>query len=400
MLNVRKLLPNKAERENKEEDSRNYGALIHKHRLAVFTRTLVILLVLSGLGVLIYIQLKNQIYTSYSVVSSVEKEQYDGTVCLSYENGFLSYSNDGISYTDMRGNAIWNQAYEMQAPMVRVSGTRIAVADYNGHIVYNIDQTGNYVEIDTNLPIRELAVSESGIVAAVLEDTDATWIYLYDSMGERIAYLRTTMGRSGYPAALALSPDGKLLAVSYISVDNGAARSSVAFYNFSSVGQNYVDNFASGADYADAVIPYLNFMDNDTSFAVADNRLIIYTGDQRPKSAADVLLDEEIQSVFYNETSIGLVFLDTTGAGKYRLDIYNTSGLVETSFYFDMDYKDIVLWKDTIIIYNETQCILANTNGVERFQGEFEKPYLLFSPVKRNRYLAVSKESIDLIEMN
>ena len=39
MLNVRKLLPNKAERENKEEDSRNYGALIHKHRLAVFTRT-------------------------------------------------------------------------------------------------------------------------------------------------------------------------------------------------------------------------------------------------------------------------------------------------------------------------------------------------------------------------
>ena len=284
--------------------------------------------------------------------------------------------------------------------MVRVSGTRIAVADYNGHIVYNIDQTGNYVEIDTNLPIRELAVSESGIVAAVLEDTDATWIYLYDSMGERIAYLRTTMGRSGYPAALALSPDGKLLAVSYISVDNGAARSSVAFYNFSSVGQNYVDNFASGADYADAVIPYLNFMDNDISFAVADNRLIIYTGDQRPKSAVDVLLDEEIQSVFYNETSIGLVFLDTTGAGKYRLDIYNTSGLVETSFYFDMDYKDIVLWKDTIIIYNETQCILANTNGVERFQGEFEKPYLLFSPVKRNRYLAVSKESIDLIEMN
>ena len=138
MLNVRKLLPNKAERENKEEDSRNYGALSHKHRLAVFTRTLVILLVLSGLGVLIYIQLKNQIYTSYSVVSSVEKEQYDGTVCLSYENGFLSYSNDGISYTDMRGNAIWNQAYEMQSPMVRVSGTRIAVADYNGHIVYNI----------------------------------------------------------------------------------------------------------------------------------------------------------------------------------------------------------------------------------------------------------------------
>ena len=70
------------------------------------------------------------------------------------------------------------------------------------------------------------------------------------------------------------------------------------FYNFSSVGQNFVDNFASGADYVDAVIPYLTFINGDTAFAVADNRLVIYSGDQRPKSTADVSLEEEIQSSF------------------------------------------------------------------------------------------------------
>ena len=78
-------------------------------------------------------------------------------------------------------------------------------------------------------------------------------------------------------------------------------KGSVAFYNFSSVGQNFVDNFASGADYVDAVIPYLTFINGDTAFAVADNRLVIYSGDQRPKSTADVSLEEEIQSIFYNE---------------------------------------------------------------------------------------------------
>lgn len=133
------------------------------------------------------------------------------------------------------------------------------------------------------------------MVAAVLEDTNITWIYLYNSQGDKVAYVKTTMQKSGYPAALALSPDGKLMAVSYIAVENGSTKSSVAFYNFSSVGQNFVDNFASGADYVDAVIPYITFLSNDTAFAVADNRLVIYSGDQRPKSSADVFLDGEIQ---------------------------------------------------------------------------------------------------------
>ena len=399
MINVRTYLQKKAERKAGEAQSRDFGALIQKHRLAVFGRTLFVIFVFALLGTLVYVQLKNQVYTSYVILSSIARQQYDSSVCLSYGNGFLSYSGDGISYTDAKGNAVWNQAYEMQEPMVRVAGSKVAVADYNGHIIYSISQDGNYIEIDTNLPIREIAVSESGMVAAVLEDTGITWIYLYSSMGETIAYIRTTMQNSGYPSALALSPDGTLLAVSYLTVDNGTAKSSVAFYNFSSVGQNYVDNFVSGSDYADAVIPFLAFLNNDTSFAVADNRLVIYGGGQRPKSVADVLLNEEIQSIFYNESHMGLVFLDTTGNGKYRLDVYNTSGLVETSLYFDMDYKDIIFRKDNIIIYNETQCLLANMNGVERFNGDFQTPYLLFAPIRGNRYLAVSQESIDIIEM-
>ncbi len=401
MSNVRDYLRKKAERDEKNEKNPSYSTLILKHRFVVFSRILFVLAFLAGIGALIYIQLKNQIYTSYTTISTIEKQQYEGSICLDYADGFLTYSKDGISYTDSKGNAMWNQTFEMQNPLVRIAGGRVAVADYNGHIIHSISQNGNLAEIDTNLPIRDLAVSESGMMAAVLEDTDTTWIYLYNDEGERIAYayLRTTMQKSGYPLAMALSPSGGLLAVSYLSVESGSMKSSVAFYNFSSVGQNYVDNFVSGADYADSVIPTLAFLNNDTAFAVADNRLIIYSGDERPRSSAEVFLEEEIQSVFYNENYIGLVFLDRSGGGKYKLNLYNTSGLVETSITFDLDYKDIIIWKGGIVIYNENQCMLANLDGEKRFQGEFEKPCLLFSPISAKRYLAVSKESIDIIEM-
>lgn len=399
MSNVRDYLRKRAERKENKKTEKNMGNLIIKHRMAIITRTILVLLLCAGLGATIYVQLKNQVFTSYVTLSTIEKQQYDNAACMNYENGFLTYSKDGISYTDTKGNALWNQTFEMQNPMVRIAKSRVAVADYNGHIIHNIAQSGDAVEIDTNLPIREFALAENGMVAAILEDTNITWIYLYNSNGEKVAYVKTTMQKSGYPVAVALSPDGKLMAVSYVTVESGAAKSSVAFYNFSSVGQNFVDNFASGADYVDAVIPYITFLGKDTAFAVADNRLVLYGGDQRPKSTADVLLDEEIQSVFYNETNIGLVFLDTTGTGKYRLDVYNTSGAVVTSLYFDMDYKDIILYKDTVIIYNETQCTIFNMRGLERFRGEFEKPVLLFSPLSTKKYLAVTKDSIDIIEM-
>ena len=397
MSNVREYLRKKSERG--KEKTPNYGALIQKHRLSVLSKVLLGIAVILGVVFAVYNNIQGQVYTGYTVISATPKEQYDTSTSLSFGKGFLTYSKDGISYTDSKGNAMWNKTYEMQNPMIRVKDGRVAVSDYNGHIIYSIAETGESVEIDTNLPIRELAVSESGMVAAVLEDTSITWINMYNSMGEKVAYLKTTMQKSGYPLAIALSPDGKLLAVSYLSVESGAMKSSVAFYNFSSVGQNFVDNFASGADYADAVIPYINFMDSDTAFAVADNRLVFYSGDQRPKSIADVLLDEEIQSIFYNETNVGLVYVDTTGQGKYRMDIYGTNGLITQTIYMDMDYKDIIIWKDNVLIYNETQCLLVGKDGLVRYEGEFEKPYTLLIPINTKRYTGVSKESIDVLEM-
>ncbi len=397
MSNVRDYLRRKAGRD--QENIPNYGALIHLHRLSVMSRVLLTAAVFVCIGFAAYNGYQKQVFTNYNVISAFPKEQFDSSIHQSYAAGFLTYSNDGISYTDAKGNAMWNKTYEMQDPMVRVQGTHVAVADYSGHIVYSINENGDSVEIDTNLPIRELSVSANGMTAVVLEDGAVTWIYLYNSLGENVAYLKTSMAKSGYPLAITLSPNGMLLGVSYLLVESGAMKSSVAFYNFSSVGQNFVDNFASGADFADAVVPYLSYMNDDTAFAVADDRLIFFTGDQRPRNTAVEFLEEEIQGVYHSENRVGLVFLNTSDKGKYRLDLYGIDGHISQSVYFDIDYKDIIIWKDNILIYSETECMLAGKGELTRFQGGFQKPYMLVTPISLSRYVGVSKESIDTFEL-
>ena len=97
------------------------------------------------------------------------------------------------------------------------------------------------------------------------------------------------MSQSGYPIAIDISDDGTQVAVSYIKADNGQLSSSIGFYNFSAVGQNYTDNLVSGYGYADAVVPMVHYMENDTVFAVADNRLMFFKGRQKPESILDTL---------------------------------------------------------------------------------------------------------------
>ena len=56
MPNVRDYLRKKAERKEKKPNTHNFGDLILKHRMAIITRTLLVLLLCAGLGATIYVQ--------------------------------------------------------------------------------------------------------------------------------------------------------------------------------------------------------------------------------------------------------------------------------------------------------------------------------------------------------
>ena len=80
----------------------------------------------------------------------------------------------------------------------------------------------------------------------MLDDAEVVRIYVYDgntNTDEPIIESRATMDKSGYPVSISLSPNGKLMVVSYLYVDSGNMKSSVAFYNFGEVGKNETDNF-------------------------------------------------------------------------------------------------------------------------------------------------------------
>lgn len=400
MVNIRKYEKKKEKNTEKSTEANNFSKIIMQHRLQMFYRILLSIFLVAAIIAALYISNKNKVYTEYQIISTTERNKVDNALSRNLDGAILTYSNDGANCSDLKGNALWNQTFEMQNPIVKINKDVVAMADYNGRSIFILNKNGLMGQIETGMPIRSICVSQTGVVAAVLDDSGVNAIYLYSSAGDTIAYFKTTMKKSGYPIAVAISPNSEIVSVSYLYLDSGIVTTNVAFYNFGAVGQNESDNYVSGYSYTDTIVPELDFMDNNTSFSVADGRLVVYKGKQIPTSYAEVLLQNEVQSVFYNSNYIGLVFINTNGNTRYIMDIYNNVGKKVLSKEFDMDYKDILFHEDCFTIYNEQECLISNMNGKEKYKGPFKTTVETLIPTSKiSEYVTVSPDKISMIEL-
>ena len=396
-------------------DNRSYKDKIRSHKIKIWTRRIIITALIASIVAAVYVSWRNRHYESQQITASARISGNEGVTSIRLMNNILQYSKDGVSLMNASGEALWNQTYEMQNPTVHICRDIAAIGDYNGHHIYIASTNGPLGRVDTNLPIRDFRVAAQGVVAAVLDDTDVTWICLYDPEGNLLANFKTTMKDSGYPAAIDISPSGELVCVSYVHPDGGDIKTSIAFFNFGAVGANATDNYASGYDYPGEVSPYVAFLGDGASFAVSDKRIMFYAGSEVPVSQTENFTGaDEIRSVFHNEQYVGLVFSgggtdSVTGTGKasdsdstaYRLQVYNTTGNLIMTRGFDIDYSDIMFDNDPIVIYDENEFMITDMKGDEKYHGLFDHSVRTMIPTTlRNRFFLVTANSVETMELN
>lgn len=356
----------------REDKGRDYKEKIRKHRQSKLRFFCIAMGTIAFVVLAFFLYHTLRVYSGYTVKNVLERTESSASVTLQIGENLVSYSKDGASCVDIEGNKVWNQTYEMQKPIIGVTQKSIAISDYNGRNIYVMDSENILGTISTNMPIKNVAVSESGIVASVQEDGSTTWIYVYDTKGNVLVFFKTKMSNSGYPVTVSLSPDAMLMAVSYLYVDSGVMRSSVGFYNFGEVGQNELHNYVSGFNYTDSLVPYLHFMNEEIAVAVADDRIMFYKGSQKPAVLSETLLSQEILGVYSSKNHIGLVFENDQGGSKYRMDLYNTEGEKEQCLEFDCEYTDIVITEKSILIYNKNEWNVYTLGGRKKFSGVYE----------------------------
>lgn len=387
----------------RQEEQPDYQEKLHRHRMSAVYRVLLVVVILFVLVAVIYVQYKNHIYTSYDVISTCAFEEAQDAKNLRLGEHFVTYSRDGAHCTNAKGEVLWNQTFEMQNILIATCGDVIAFADFNGRKIYVLDSTQKICEIETSMPIRNLAVAGNGRVAVAVADTRITWIHIYNPNGGLEYEVKTTMGQSGYPMAFSLSPNGELMALSCIYVDAGDIKSRLTFYNFGPVGSNMTNYLVNTYNYPDCVIPYVSFANADTAIIVGEDRLMVYKGAQKPTEKSQYFTNGEILAVYQSDKYVGLMLHSDRLDMRNKMDVYSCeNGNLVGSYYFTLDYEDIFFTDDYFVAYNNRECVIQTFDGITKYEGDFLTSTELVLPVgkgKSYKFVLLAEDAIHTVQL-
>lgn len=356
-----------------EVDREDLDKKLRAHRRKVAALVIFVLLLLAAAAIVTYIYYENKIYSTYDVISSTERSDTGASDFTEFQGKLLKCTNDGAVYTDLAGNLIWNQTYEMDHPVVQMRGNYVVIYELNGTQVYILDTVNLQGSIRTTMPVQKVSIAAQGTVAILMENEGTSYLQLYDKTGGQLASGELHVQNSGYPLDLALSENGEKLAVSMLDINDGSVKTVIAFYNFGTVGQNSIDKIVSSYSYADMVIPQIRYLAEDTMVAFGDDRVILFTGAQKPTEQTTIELKDEVKSIFYDEMNFGLIY-DAEGGKKHRLEYYDISGKQIMNINFETDYTNVeVLANGELCILGETGCEIFNGRGIRKFQYDFQE---------------------------
>ncbi len=364
-------------------------------------RSLVILVILVAAAIIAKVVLDMRVSTGYSVLSQTEREGGTQTNYMAFGSAILHYSSDGASLASSDGTQIWNETYDMDTPVADTEDDAVVIYDQKGTTMCVFNSKGLLGQVTTELPILKARVSSQGMIAAILEDGETTWINFYSTAGETIATAKTRIDSPGYPIDLDVSDNGELLVVSYVYVDGNTPTSYVAFYNFGTTGQNQMDNLVSGYTYTDVLVPQVRFLSNDTAVAIRDDGITLYKGSSIPAESFSVDAESEIISCFICDSSVGLVMANQEeGDDPYRMQLYNLKGKCIADKTFQSEYTTIRAEGKRILLYNDKQLSIFDTSGREKFHGTIEEGTIQdVCTISKDRFLVVMNESIATIKI-
>lgn len=317
--------------------------------------------------VLVYALVKNnKVASSYEVVTSMSRGDDTSVYYCMMRKGMVKYSKDGVAMTNKSGTVLWNQTYEMASPTMTSAGDYVAVGDIGANTIYIFNEYGQLGRVSTDVPIQEIQISEQGVVAAVLSDTSSNYINLYDKQGNSLGSIKASLENTGYPLAIALSPDASKLAVSYLIVKSGSMQSRIVAYDFSDVeGDHLLDT-----QELEGLYPKAAFLDSREVVLFGEKSFVLYQADSK-KIETQENFESEINSVFCTNQKLGFIFKNEDDNGKYRMEIYNKAGKKSSTYYFDLDYSGMTADDDEVILYNDEEMLIYQMGGRVRFRGTF-----------------------------
>ena len=382
-------------------DMDEYKQKIREHRLKILKRILVTALIVFVIiaGLFLFLALRH--YEDFDVNSTVERSDTAATIFEEFQGNILKYSNDGALYTDTYNERIWNQTYEMAKPTIDMCEDYLVIYDKKGTQIYIMTSQGLVSNIETTMTIEQVSIAAQGTVAVLMGDQSNSYLVVYDKNGKELVNGAIYGEDGGYPIAIALSNDAIKLAVSILDINDVNVKTTIAFYNFGSVGENEIDRIVSANSFSDMVIPQLDFVSDDRMVAYGDSEIAIFEGTQKPKLTQEIPLTGEAKSIFNNNKYVGVVYSNNDEKLTHHVAVYDMHGFTVMEKDFSQEYTEIgFLSNNEVCILNNHSCDIYTVRGIYKFHYDFdEELYKVISGGTGLNYTIILENSTEKVRL-
>lgn len=315
-------------------------------------------------------------YSSMKVLSQTELSGMEDASYADYAKGVIRYGCNGAEYINADGRVVWNAAYEMKHPVVKTEGDYAVIADYGGYSFTICGINGTVSDNSVERTIINADISSGGTVCIGTDDESSDYVNFYDKEGRRLDIeIKTVLAGDGYPMDMEISPDGQMLMMSYMYLNEGIMQNKVVFYNFSELGQNYSDRLVGVFnDFGESVVPEVRMLSDEYACAFADDRINFYSLENPTKPAliASFGYDEEIKSVFSSDKYVGIISSSSDGMAGESLDIYTISGKTIANAGISFEYDEVKLFDDLVVLNNSSHLSIYTVDGSLKYSGQLD----------------------------
>ncbi len=340
-------------------------------------------------------------YMEYDGYSIEVADTAENTLVYSYypmNGNVLKCASDSVILSNRHDETLWTVSYDMSSPGVDICGNYAAIYDENGTSIVVCGDGGEVGSIRTDLPIVKAEVSSIGTVCAILDDGSDAEIAYYSLDGSLIAVVQTTMESDGYPMDIALSNDGMVMGVSYLSFRQGAEISQVVFYGFDDDAQTASDNIIGSFTYENEIIAELSYIEGGRFVSFGIDAMIVYEGTKSVEERTVIEAEDEIKSVFSSGGYFGYIIPGNDNSG-YEIVVYNSGGNERTRIETDFTYTSFIIYDEILLLYNRNEMEVYTLGGILKFSGEVEGLLRQACPLGSNRFALAATDAYYVVRL-
>ena len=382
----------------------NYEELeqkIRTHRMNTIKRVVKLFLLLFGIICAIQLIYAVRSFDNYEIRTGIERKTGSNTKFSEYLGYILEYSNDGISCMNENGTLIWNQSFEMANPVLESCEEYLIVYDFGGTEIYLLTEGGLKYSMETACAIQTVSLAKQGTFAVLMKENTQSQVKLFDKEGKELANGKFYSNKGGFPVDIALSKDGKKLAVDMIDISKGMVNTTVSFYNFDTVGQNQIDNNVGVYTFENLLIPEMEYISDSRLIGFGTGKIVVFEGAQKPELKKEIPVKEEIISYFYNDKHIGMVYDNIEVENSRHIKVIDMNGSTVMENDTAILYDNIeFLSNNEICVNSKTECEIFTMHSIKKFAYTFDKElYKVIAGENGQSYTFIFKETIEEVRL-